>query len=336
MYQPLFLKPAGPELQGSLGTFPPERPHSTSSPPRMGSRPVTEAIADLHPLPPHSGPRAAQDRKPESGKGAAAHGAVVSEPPLPSPAPHFPSPPRAFVPWSSHPPTLQGNWSVSWKTPGAELGASVPCIRVQGRREPGGQTGLGTHQWGRSWLASKSPPPLHPHCYPWRPRRDGGGRRAGLEDRTSSWQDTGRQAGGSQPQSRPQGEKVTGAWVSPVPRWASALMASPSCFISEDSVPSTNETPWSLIPPPPAQGPLGQAGCGPAPTPTPGGSRPRAPSQGAPQSTGERSRPGGTVTCTVGSPPPWRNRLLQMNLGPTALEARFHADPSQDKKLIDS
>ena len=163
--------------------------------------------------------------------------------------------PRPLFPGAAIPPPRGGNWSVSWKTPGAGLGASFPCIRVQGRREPGGQTGLRTHQWGRSRLASKSPPPPHPHCCPWRPRRDGGGRRAGLEDRTSSWQDTGRQAGGSQPQSRPRGEKVTGAWVSPVPRWASALMASPSCFISEDSRPSSNETPLSLIPRPGPSGP---------------------------------------------------------------------------------
>lgn len=112
-------------------------------------------------------------------------------------------------------------------------------------------------------------------------------------------------------------------------------MASPSCCISEDSRPSTNETHWSLIPH--TQGPLGQAGCGPAPTPTPGGSRPRAPPHGAPQSTGERSKPGGHCYLHCGEPTPTRNRLLQVNLGPTALEAKFQAGPalpSQDKKLI--
>lgn len=79
-------------------------------------------------------------------------------------------------------------------------------------------------------------------------------------------------------------------------------MASPSCCISEDSRPSTNETHWSLIPP--AQGPLRQAGCEPAPTPIPGGSRPRAPPHGAPQSTGERSRPGGHCYLHCGEPTP--------------------------------
>lgn len=245
--------------------------------------------------------------------------------------------PGPLFPGAAIPPPRGGNWSVSWKTPGAGLGASVPCIRVQGRREPGGQTGLRTHQWGRSRLASKSPPPPHPHCCPWRPRRDGGGRRAGLEDRTSSWQDTGRQAGGSQPQSRPRGEKVTGAWVSPVPRWASALMASPSCFISEDSRPSSNETPLSLIPPPRVLWARQDVDLPPPPSLVAPGPGPllREPHRAQERGAGL----GGAVTCTVGSPPQGRNRLLQMNLGPTALEARFHtgpALPSQDKKLIDS
>lgn len=52
MYQPLSPRLAGPELQGPLGTFPPKRPHSTSSSPRMGSGPVTEAMSRLAPSSP--------------------------------------------------------------------------------------------------------------------------------------------------------------------------------------------------------------------------------------------------------------------------------------------
>lgn len=52
MYQPLSPRLAGPELQGPLGTFPPKRPHSTSSSPSMGSGPVTEAMSRLAPSSP--------------------------------------------------------------------------------------------------------------------------------------------------------------------------------------------------------------------------------------------------------------------------------------------
>lgn len=102
-----------------------------------------------------------------------------------------------------------GDWSLSRKTPGAGLGPLSPVSGSWGRGSWERQAGLGTH--GGSWPASKAPPPHDAPTSAPGGRRDGGGPRAGLGDRTSSWQDTGRQAGGSQPRSRPQGDKVTGA-----------------------------------------------------------------------------------------------------------------------------
>lgn len=136
--------------------------------------------------------------------GEAACGAVAKrgQPPLLCLAPHFPSPPPAFVP-------ARGDWSLSRKTPGAGLGPLSPVSGSWGRGSWERQAGLGTH--GGSWPASKAPPPHDAPTSAPGGRRDGGGPRAGLGDRTSSWQDTGRQAGGSQPRSRPQGDKVTGA-----------------------------------------------------------------------------------------------------------------------------
>lgn len=120
----------------------------------------------MHPLPPHSGPRAAQDRKPESGKGAAAHGAVVSEPPLPSPAPHFPSPPQAFVPWSSHPPTPRGELECVLENPRCWTGGLFPLHPGPGeegaRRTDGAQDPPVGAQPAGFQVPSTPTPPLLP------------------------------------------------------------------------------------------------------------------------------------------------------------------------------
>lgn len=98
-----------------------------------------------------------------------------------------------------------------WKNPRCWAGASVPCIRAQGGEGAGGE-GEGSGPSGKGGrLTSNSPPHPHPHphVHPEGPR-DGGGWGAGLEDRTSSWQDTGRQAGGSSPSQGYRGKRSMG------------------------------------------------------------------------------------------------------------------------------
>ena len=105
-----------------------------------------------------------------------------------------------------------------WKNPRCWSRASVPCIRDWELGEEGaGREGRGTGP-NAVRAAGRGPAPLHPHphLHPGGPR-DKGGWGACLEDRTSSWQDTGQRP--EVPSlSRTQGEKVAGAWGSPLPR----------------------------------------------------------------------------------------------------------------------
>ena len=195
----------------------------------------TELVRALLPsLPPQRARAQAQGRKPERGMGEAAPGEVASSvlSPFPFlfPVPYFLSPLPAFVSYSSYPhPCPAGGTGVrSWENPRCRAEGLCPCDPVQGE-EGAGRDGAQDPTAGGSRLTSNSLPPTPPP--PPIEAPEGWGRAGSWpEDRTSSWQDTGRQAGGSQPQSRPQGEKVTGSRGSPVPRLASVLIASPSYF----------------------------------------------------------------------------------------------------------
>lgn len=144
---------------------------------------------------------------------------------LPFPVPHFPSPPLAFVWWSSETPPhcpgktkvlgwglcplhpagrvegARGGESRGWRETGVE--GARGAVEGAGGGGSSGPSGKG----GR--LTSNSPAHPHPHIHPGGPR-DAGGRGAGLEDRTSSWQDTGRQAGGSSPRQGHRGKRSVG------------------------------------------------------------------------------------------------------------------------------
>lgn len=141
--------------------------------------------------------------------------------------------------------------------------------------------------------------------------RGRGGRGAGLEDRTSSWQDTGRQAGGSQPQSRPQGKGhwglgLTSAQITQCPA------NQPSHGYSEDGGASARDT-AQPDPPRPHQD-VGR------PTPAPGGSSPGHP-QGAPRSMGSPVTQCGTSAST--------GLLSLPSVGPSALGERPQAGPGR-------
>lgn len=89
------------------------------------------------------------------------------------PAPHFPSPPPAFVPWNSYTLNPTGETGVCpGKTPGAGLGNSVLNIRVCGWETDGAQdlTVEGGHPVDLQLPSTPPPTPL-----PLEPQRDRGG-----------------------------------------------------------------------------------------------------------------------------------------------------------------
>lgn len=139
------------------------------------------------------------------------------------PAPHFPSPPPAFVPWNSYTLNPTGETGVCpGKTPGAGLGNSVLNIRVCGWETDGAQdlTVEGGHPVD---LQLPSTPPPTP-C-PWSPRgtEEGGEWPGGQDILLAGHRTLGRRF--------PAPVKATGGkgyWGSPLPRAASALTASPS------------------------------------------------------------------------------------------------------------
>lgn len=173
-------------------------PSASLCPGRAAGQAGAGARAELthSPLPPHSRPHTGWGQETREGKGTRCMERWPRSQPLPFPcSPPLPQPlfPEAAAP---HP---LGGWRLSRKNPG--VGASIPTSGT-GRRELGsGPKGEGSSDFQR---------PSTPTPASTRGPRGGGGRGAGLEDRTSSWQDIGRQAGGSQPQSRPRGERSLG------------------------------------------------------------------------------------------------------------------------------
>lgn len=201
--------------------------------------------------------------------------------------------PWPLFPGAAHPPPCGGTRVYPGKPQVLGWGPLYAASGSRGRRKPGGQTGQGPiGQGAAGWLPNPLHPP-HPHLCPWRPQRDGGGREP-------AWR-TGHPLGRTQdarPEvpspsqghrgKRPLGLGLTSSEMGP---------GTDGCDFGKDSRASTKETPQSLTLP---QAPPGPPVCG----PTPGGTRPRAPPQGAPQVTGEARRPGGHRRLRRGEPPP--------------------------------
>lgn len=214
--------------------------------------------------------------------------------------------------------------TAAWKNPRCWSGASVPCVLdVLDRGVGGGGSwvgGQGHRTQHREGGRLRSSPP-HPHLPPGGPR-DEGGWGACPEDRTSSWQDTGRRP--EVPSlSRTQGEKVTGAWGPPRlrPAGASDSSSQPLQTGTEDSRASTSETPQAPTPSPRPRPSLAQAR---DPRPVvrlwsgartrPGGPSPGGPSPGRPWRARERhSR---AVRATSTSRPAAGSQALRWILGP--------------------
>lgn len=198
-------------------------PSPTPRSPTGTGRRVAGAGAELAltPLPPHSTGQEAPER--DRG-GSRRRGGLRHAQPLPFPCAPLPLSSPSLCSAVRPPPTPLGGQSLCWKNPGAWPGASFPTSHPS----PGVQGAGGPAAREPRVLRSDCPPPPIPTSSLEAP---GMGREgSGPEDRTSSWQHSGRQAGGSQPQSRPQGEKVTGARGSPAPRPTRAPRARPSHF----------------------------------------------------------------------------------------------------------
>lgn len=167
---------------------PPPTPfRGLSAPIPSGPHPQPGFSSMVRDSPPYSHPHGAQDRKPRRGTGRQFMERWPQSMlcPFLSLLPTSPLLPQPLFRGAATP-TLLGDWSLSWKNPRCWAGASFPCIWSRG----GGS--WESRRSGPSGVATTldSPAPPHPHPQPRGPR-DGGGRAAGLEDRTSSWQDIG-------------------------------------------------------------------------------------------------------------------------------------------------
>lgn len=142
---------------------------------------------------------------------------MCSARPLPFPAPHFPSPPPAFVPWSNCPLTPAEGIGVSpGKNPRCWLGPLPPDPARGGSWGPG-ELGLRCQGEGQGLASSSNPSTSHPTSTPGGPGQlleECGGRGRGTGHPLGRTQDAQsspvQRSGGSQPRARPQGKGSLG------------------------------------------------------------------------------------------------------------------------------
>lgn len=174
----------------SLLCPPPPAPfRGLSAPIPSGPHPRPGFSSIVRDSPPYSHPHGAQDRKLRRGTGRQFMErwpqSMLS--PFLSLLPTSPLLPQPLFRGAATP-TLLGDWSLSWKNPRCWAGGLLPLHLGPGA-EGAGRAGVQDPMVSAA-TTFDSPAPPHPHPQPRGPR-DGGGRAAGLEDRTSSWQDIG-------------------------------------------------------------------------------------------------------------------------------------------------